>query len=206
MKEFIQLACLICLILIVSCNTNPKKSNNNQVTEISKKSDIKIEQSVSGKDSVIFEKKHTYQQLYSESEKRFEITGNLKHDSVTKKKDYNYKLGVDGNEARITLYYINNRIVTIENRKFDKNNNQLGYNMFDFDESNVCLSNTQRDYKEKMSYTNAMYWDTLIRFDIHCKIIDIDSSQKQQIIQLAKASLDSIMTHFPEFKYSFNWK
>ena len=165
-----------------------------------------MDQSVSGKDSAIFEKKPTYQQLYSESEKRFEITGNLKHDSITKKKDYNYKLGVDGNEARITVYYISDRIVRIEKRIYDMDNNELGFSMFDFNENNACFSNTQWNNKEKMSYTNAMYWETLIRFDVHCKIIDIDGSQKQQIIQLAKASLDSIMTHFPEFKYSFNWK
>jgi hypothetical protein len=115
-------------------------------------------------------------------------------------------MGFDGNEARITLYYISDRIVRIEKRIYDKDNNQLGYTMFDFNENNTCFSNTQRDYKEKMSYTNAMYWDSLIRFDVNCKIIDINASQKQQIIESTKASLDSIMQHFPEFKYSFNWK
>jgi hypothetical protein len=176
------------------------------VSENTKKSDIKMGQPVSGKDSAVSGKKPTYQDIYSEDEKRSEVIGNLKHDPSTNKKDYNYKLGEDGNETRISLYSVKDRLVTIEKRVYDKNNNELGYSMFDFNENNVCLSNTQRDYKESMSYTNAMYWNTLIRFDVHCKIIDIGSSQKQQIIQSAKASLDSIMQHFPEFKYSFNWK
>ena len=85
-------------------------------------------------------------------------------------------------------------------------NQDLGYSIFDFDDQNKCFLNTQRDAREKMSYSDAVYWDTLIRFDVHCKVISLTKEKKTEIIQSTKASLDSIMQNFPQFKYSIDWK
>ena len=85
-------------------------------------------------------------------------------------------------------------------------NQDLCYSIFDFDDQNKCFLNSQRDAREKMSYSNAVYWDTLLRFDVHCKVISLTKEKKAEIIQSTKASLDSIMQNFSQFKYSINWK
>lgn len=206
MKKVNQIIWLVLLVTVISCNSSTKKLNNNDPDNSLKSSNFKMSEITSTKDSVIPEKKPTYQDIYSGDWKRSEIIGNLKHDPSTNKKDYNYKLKNDGNEVRISYYSVKDRIIRIEKRTYDKTDNELSFSMFDFDENNLCISNTQWNNVEKMSYTYSMYWDSLIKYDVNCKQIELDASQKQQIIQSTKASLDSIMTHFPEFKYSFNWK
>ena len=196
---------LLSLILIIGCKSKPDNSNNQKV--VSSKDNIKKNEEIisdskqkQDNDSIVELK------LFLESEKRFKIAGNFKNDPNTKKAIFNYTQGSDSNEARITLYHIGDRIVRIEKRIYDLGNTQLSYSMFDFNVDNSCYSNTQRNKKDKMSYINAMYWDTINRFDTDYKPIKIDVTQKQQIIESTKAELDSIMQHFPEFKYSFNWK
>ncbi|MBA4411612.1 MAG: hypothetical protein C0397_19615 [Odoribacter sp.] len=204
MKKFNQFIWIICLVFIVSCNSGTKKSNSNQADKpVKVETEVNKSHLISRNDSLISKRKPTYQQLYSESEQRFEIIGNLKHNPSTGKKIYNYNLGRDS--IKITLYHLNERIVTIEKRIYN-NNNELGFRIFDFNEKNDCFSSSQWNSSEKMTYTNAMYWDTFISFDVHCNIIDMDFSEKKQIIQSTRASLDSIMQHFPEFRYSFNWE
>lgn len=202
MKNFNQLIWII-LVCFVSCNTGAKKQEGNKVVTPVKKTEVTKMQSASSNDSLISKEKPTYQKLYTESERRFGEIGKLKYNPSTKKKIYNYVLKSDS--IKITLYHINERIATIEKRIYNKNK-QLEFYIYDFNENNDCFSCSQWNCTEKMTYTNAIYWDTFIRFDVDCKIIDIDSSQKKKIIQSTQASLDSIMQHFPEFKYSFNWK
>jgi hypothetical protein len=76
MKKFNQLACLICLVLVVSCNTGSKHSNNNQVKGIFIKPDVNIDQTVSVKDSSIFEEEAISSKLFIESEKDMKLLEN----------------------------------------------------------------------------------------------------------------------------------
>lgn len=204
MKKVNQIIWLVYMVLFVSCNSGSKKANNN-LASVPIDQNTKTELIIS-KDSIVPEKKPTYQEIYSEEWNRDEIKAKLKFDLSTKKKNFNFKTNNNVNEVRIELYHVNDRIVTVEKRIFDKGNDQLSYSIFDFDENNKCQSNTQRDYKEDRSYIYAMFWDSLVKYDVNCNKIELNSTQKQQVIQSAKASLDSIMQHFPEFKYSFNWK
>lgn len=204
MKKFNQIIWLVYMVLFISCNSGSKKANKNPAGDpIGENTKTEL---IFSKDSIVPESKPTHQEIYSEEWKRDEIKAKLKFDPSTKIKYFNFKINENENEVRIELYHVRDRIVTVEKRIFDKDNEQLSFSMFDFDENNKCLSNTQRDYKEDRSYIYAPYRDSLIKYDVYCNKIDINTSQKQQIIQSVKASLDSIMQHFPEFKYSFNWK
>jgi hypothetical protein len=205
MNQYFQVIVLGLLCIIINCNSGSKETNIDLGIKQISKTDITQAQSISRIESEGLQKRPTYQEIYSKSGQINKIIGEQKHDPSTKKESYISTLNVKGDEVRIELYHINNRIVTVENRIYNKDK-QLNYSMFYFDEKNVCFSNTKRDYKEDRSYIYAMYWDTLIKFDVYCKLIDLPPSQKQEIIKSAKASLDSIMQHFPEFKYSINWK
>jgi len=192
------------MVLFVSCNSGSKKANNNIASDpIDENTKTEL---INSKDSIVPESKPTHQEIYSEEWKRDEIKAKLKYDISTKKKNFNFKLNDNEDEVRIELYHVKDRIVTIEERIFDKDNDQLKLDVFDFTEDNDCTSSTHWNKKEQMSYIYSMYRDSLIKYDVNCKQIELDASQKQQIIQSTKASLDSIMQHFPEFKYSFNWK
>ena len=166
---------------------------------------IKTEQIIS-KDSTVPEGKPTYQDLYSREWKRTEIIGKLKFGPSTKKDTFNFKLGNNEGDVKIELYHINDRIIRVEKRIFDKNNDNLRLVVFDFSNDNVCISKTEWRKEDQMSYVYSLYGDSLIKYDGNCNLMELNSSQKQKIIQLAKASLDSTMQNFPKFKYSFNWK
>jgi hypothetical protein len=191
------------LICIFGCNSGTKKQINNQTYERKNETQYTKKQPLLKNDSFIQKEKPTYQQLYSESERRLEATGSLKHDLATKNKTYNYLQSNDS--VKITLFYIGKRIVTVEKRIF-KGNIEKGFNIYDFDENNNMFSESKWNNVEKMTFTNAIYWGTLLRFDVRCNVVDLDLSQKQEIVKAAKASLDSIMQFFPEFKYTFDWE
>jgi hypothetical protein len=204
MKNLIQTTCYAFFCIIINCNTWIKELNESLAIEHLKRTDNKMEIRVSVKDSVVQGKRPTYQEIYSESEKRRKISAEMGADPSTIVKEYNENL--DSCKRKLMIYYQQKRIISIVNRISNERNDILANEVFTFDENNNCISNAQRDYKEDRSYIYAMYWDSLIKFDVYCKLIDLTPSQKQQIIKSVKASLDSIMQHFPEFKYSFNWK
>lgn len=204
MKKANQIIWLIYMVLFVSCNSGLKKANNNISSDpIDENTKTEL---INSKDSIVPESEPTNQEIYSEEWKRDEIKAKLKYDPSTKKKNFNFKLNDNEGEVRIELYHVKDRIVTVEERIFDKDNDQLKLDVFDFTEDNDCISSTHWNKKEQMSYIYSMYWDSLIKYDVNCNQFELDVSRKQQIIESAKASLDSIMLHFPEFKYSFNWK
>ena len=195
---------LVITILWVGCNS-PKNHPKKIKDEVRNSPIVKTEEKQSKK---INTNTSLSQLVYSENEKRTENIGKLKHNSSTQKKTYSFKNEITGNNNEITLYYINKRIVRIEKRIWNNKDEkvQLGYSMYDFNDKNVCIANTERNYKEKMSHTNAMFDDSLIRYDVNCKIILIDKLQKAKIISAVKNSLDSVMEHFPEFEYNLGLK
>lgn len=199
MKKLIQITWIACLIFIISCNSGTKKSNSNQMT----KPEINLEQAVLGKDSTIYEKKPTPQYLYSEIEKTLAVTAELKHDSSTLVKYYTHQLG--NNKNVISCYYSRDRLIRIESRIFNKRDEVISFRMFDFDEKNNCFSNSKKDNNEK-SCIYAYIDNYIIEYNSKLTPFVVASAQKKQIIGSVKATLDSIMQHFPEFEYSFNWK
>ena len=206
MKTISQLVCCGSLILLTSCNIGIGKSDKNKVAEHLENSNINNQRSVLIKDSISPQKVPTSQDIYSMDDQRSEIIGELRHNPLTKKTDYNFKLNDSGVEVNVTLYFIKKRIVSLEKRIYDINNTELAYSMFDFDENNDCLSNTKMVIKEKMSYSYAKYGNSVIKYDVNSNLIEITDNEKQQIIQSTKVSLDSIMQHFPDFNYTINWK
>lgn len=203
MKKFILIIWLICLAFIFTNNSEIKKSNINGKIEPFKNKGLKEVQFFLIRDSVYPEEKPTSQQLYSEIERMLSVTANLKHDEATLVKNLKLKLGDNKNE--ISCYYSKNRLIRIENRVFNNKNDVESFRMFDFDENNNCFSNSIKD-KDEESRIYAFISNYMIEYDSKLVPIILDSCQKQQIIQSARASLDSIMKHFPEFKYSMNWK
>lgn len=204
MKRLNRIAWLFYITLFVSCNSGSTKADKNAVSD-SINDRTKTELIIS-KDSTLPESKPTHQEIYSEEWKRDETMAKLKFDPSTKIKNFNYKLNDNGYEVRIELYYINDRIVTVEKRIFDKDNDQLTLTAFDFVKDNECNSMTQWKKEDRMSYIYSMYGDSLIKYDVNGNKMSLNSLQKQKFIQSAKATLDSTMQHFQEFKYTFNWK
>lgn len=203
MKSVFKTICIFCFIIFLGCNSKPNKLNSTKV--VSSKNDVQTIKGISLNDNQkgVWEKL-THDQLYSEGETRREISTMLVADSLTMKKVYSERVGDD--EGSITLYYQQNRIICLVYRTLNAKDEKIANLVFYFDEKNDCISNSKWNKKEPMTYTYDMYWGSLIKYDVNYNKIEMDSSQKQQIIQSAKSSLDSIMQHFPEFKYSFNWK
>jgi len=204
MKKVNQIIWLVYVVLFVSCNSGSKKTNNNQNIENLKNESGKVEQVILSKDSGILEKKPTSQQIYSEIETMLAITAKLKYDPSTLIKHYNHKLG--NNLMEISCYFSENRLIRIENRIFNEKEENISFMNFDFDDKNNCISNAIKKDSENESRIYAYINNYVIEYDSKLMPIVLDSSKKQQIIQLTKVSLDSTMQHFPEFKYSFNWK
>lgn len=203
MKSIFKAICIFSLIIFVGCNNNRNQSNGAKVE--SSKNDVQTINGISHNDKPnSIREKLTHEKLYSEGETIRDTITKLETDSSTMKRFCTEKVGED--ETKITIYYQPNRIISIVNRVNNTKNEMIANSVFYFDEKSNCISNSEWNKKEPMEYTNAMYWDSLIRFDVNYNKIELNSSQKQQIIQSTKASLDSIMQHFPEFKYSFNWK
>jgi hypothetical protein len=105
----------------------------------------------------------------------------------------------------ISLFVDGKKIFSLEKRTL-QNNQVLSHDIFIFGDNNDCIGRSTHKKEWNNSFQDAIYNDTIVRSDIKEKIILINRLEKQQIIQSAKASLDSMMQHFPEFKYSFNWK
>ena len=163
------------------------------------------------KTSIETSKDNTQEQLlqnkiYCAKEAQLEETAKLKFDPSTKKMMITQKIKNTDNEATLTLYYNDNQIILVEKRICDSSKREISFSIFSFDNKNRCLRNDLRDYKKNLSYANAIYWDTLTQHDIRCKVINLNKEKKVEIIQSTKASLDSIMQNFPQFKYSIDWK
>ncbi len=143
-------------------------------------------------------------QLYSASETRIGIFSKMASEPATMKKKYSELIGKDS--LTITIYYRKNRIITVVYRIINSMNEKIKNLVFYFDEKNNCISYSKREKKDLSMIITAMFGDSLIRFDANYDKFDLNNSQKQQVIQSTKITLDSIMIHFPDFKYSMNWK
>jgi hypothetical protein len=106
---------------------------------------------------------------------------------------------------KITIYHIDNMLISTSTSNIVNNVEvqRLGYF---FDENNNCIARYQWSLESKYSYYDVLYNNTLIRYDINDKFIPLGHEVKKQIIGSSKASLDSIMQYFPEFKYTLQWK
>ena len=122
----------------------------------------------------------------------------------TKEKSYRKNLGLN-DSLIVTLYYQGKQAINIQSSTYS-NNKEVERIGFNFSEDNECISQFHWIPEKRYSFYDVLYNDTIIRFEMNNRFLPISPSQKQQVIQSAKASLDSIMQHFPEFKYSFNWE
>ena len=202
MKTAINTLFILCFFVNIGCNGKTNQSNITKdetskdeiqpmkIVNLGSNQDINI-------DSLIKE------QLYSVGEINRGVFAKLSSDSSTIEKLYTERLGKDS--LCIKLYHQKARIIAVVYRIINSENEKIYNNAFYFDENNHCIANTIKD-KDEITYDYLMYWGSLVKCDGNYNRMNIDSFQKQQIIESTKASLDSIMQHFPEFKYSFNWK
>jgi|WetSurMetagenome_2_1015567.scaffolds.fasta_scaffold56913_1 hypothetical protein len=203
MKSLINTICICFIIAIIGCTGRKIQPDETKLADQNKESqtvretdkDIKLEN---------ITEKLTHEKLYSEGETRREYFEKIIADPSTTKNVYQEKVG--DNLISLTLYYQQNRISSIVFRILNSKNEKIFNRIFYMDEKNNCLSVSTWDKNNPMEYTSAVFGDSLIRFDGHYNIIDLDSSQKQEIVKSTRASLDSIMLHFPEFKYTFDWE
>jgi len=203
MKTSLLARCIFFFIFLVGNNSSfaqtiSTDSKNFKEDVLSKKEGLFI------RNPIKKSKYLTHNEIYSEGETIRAFYAKVASDASTKTKSWDEKS--NDNEVTIKLYYQQNRLYTIVYRVFNSKKEKILNRIFDFDEQNSCISNTERNINYPISYTNTMYWDSLVRFDADYNRIEINPEQKQQIIQSTKLSLDSLMTHFPEFKYSLNWK
>jgi len=129
-----------------------------------------------------------------------------KYDKSTNQKSISLKNENTTVNEVITLYYQNNQLIQLSKRLIGGNNNVLKLDVFNFDENIDCFSRYQWTLENKYSFYDVIYNGLVIRYDMNNKYFALSSIQKQELIQSAQSSLESLMRHFPEFKYSINWK
>ena len=181
-----------------------EKNGNSKIIKYLNSNDPKTNLNSIVVDSIIQKNKPTSQELYSEVEKLLGTSTHLKFDSLTRNKNYTVKIGDEISE--ILCYYTKFRLVRIENRVYNKKMNVLSFRIFDFDDKNCCITYSKKDVGEKGSRIYAVIYNQIIEYNSSLEPFILNTLQKQMVIQSAKSSLDSTMVHFPEFKYSLNWK
>ena len=203
MKSAFRIICLVLIVMLISHNYSwsqaiiSKKLGTN--AEISTQMIIRLDDH-----SKIKIQNLSHEELYSKGEIIREFFAKTSSNPSTKNKIYSEKK--NNKETSINLYYQTKRVYVIVHRIVNTTGDMLFNKVFYFDYDNNCIYCSEWTDKTKMTYTNAMYWESLVRFDADYNRIEIDPAQKKQIIQSTKLSLDSLMQHFPEFKYSLNWK
>lgn len=199
--KFTSLMTLTLLGLGCSCNhlqTGTKKNEINTEQQAVKKTSIEEQRDTSNG-------KLTHDVLYSIGETRRDSLTRIASDSATLKKSVSEKIG--NNFDLKYIQYKGERIIAVVHRIIDdQSKKKITNSVFYFDEENNCMLNIIRDSNEPMSYTYDMNWNKLIKYDVDYNVVDIDTYEKQKVINSTKASLDSIMRYFPEFRYQFNWK
>jgi hypothetical protein len=148
----------------------------------------------------------TSEDLYNLDSKMAEKLTALKYDPSTKHTKISYAIDNTGSTAKLTLYYQNNRLVRLENYTYDQNNQQVSYSLFDFNERNGCVYVKQWNKNDYKKYTLTLSEYGLIYFSDNMKLIKLDPSQMQKLIQETKDSLNIMMGHFKGFKYTFEIK
>ena len=205
MKSTIRIVAFFCVVILIGCKDKHIQSITNKPENINIEAQpIQLKKDSSEENSKTEVNKLTHDQLYAIGETRRDSSARLYSDPSTLKKVYSEV--IDEDTSIMTLRYKQNRIISVVKRIINKYNVKLYNTVFCFRKDNECISVDYWNSVEKNTYTYDMFWGTLIKYDGNYNKIDIDVSQKLQIIKSTKVSLDSIMQHFPEFKYSFNWK
>ena len=183
-------------------------SHSNQIISKMILFDIKIPSSeklilIQRKDSISKEIIPSSAQLYSEIENLQDSNINLKRDISTKSKKYIQQMGNIKNE--IVCYYQNDKLILIESKSFNEIRKNISFKIFDFTENNKCIivSIKNEGENECCYYFKNKY---IAEYTMNLNPIILDNSKKLKIISIVKTALDSTMAHFPEFKYSFDWK
>jgi len=201
MKNTLNLIAVIGLVIFAICSQGkgqvPPSENGDSVSQ--QKSDLK-------KDSAATFKEPTSEDLDNLDVKMAEKLTALKYDASTKQLKVSYGFDNTGSMVKITLYYQENRLIRIEKYIYDQSNKALSYSMFNFDENNGCFSNVQWNVKDanKLVLTTSEYG--LIYFGSNMKLIKLKPNQMQKYLQETKDSLDAVMKHFKDFKYTFEIK
>ena len=148
-------------------------------------------------------KKPSPERLYTELETRSDSITILKHSTSTLLK--NYSQVTNNLTQKIDCYYQDKRIIRVENRTYFKTD-VISFRIFDFDPSNKCIICAIKNknsyeidyYLSRDNFLSESNWKSLPQI--------IDDEYKKELIPTLKTALDSTMAHFPEFKYSFDWK
>jgi len=201
MKNLLNLFTVVGLLLFASCSQGkgqvPPSENGDSASQ--QKSDLK-------KDSAPTFKEPTSEDLDNLDVKMAEKLTALKYDASTKQLKASYAFDNTGSVAKITLYYQDNRLIRIEKYIYDQSNKPASYSMFNFDENNGCFSNVQWNVKDANKRVLTMSEYGLIYFGSNMRLIKLKSNQMQKYLQETKDSLDAVMKHFKDFKYTFEIK
>jgi len=129
----------------------------------------------------------------------------LRYDPSTKKIRVNYPFDNTGLVVELTLYYNDNRLIRVEKYIYDQNKKQDSYSFFCFDEKNGCFCNTQWNLKDANKRVLTMSPEYgLVYFGSNMQLIKMKPNKMQQFLQETKDSLDALMGHFKNFKYTFD--
>ncbi len=193
---------ILCSILsLISCNN--KNIKTNIIENVKKEESLKNANRIGSesKTKTVIENL-TNEQLYITGEARRDSS--LKLISKPETLSRTFREIINEDTTITVLYYQPNKIIAINKRVIDKNNNKLLNQIFFFN-NNECISANYWNNREKITYTYDMYWNALIKYDVGYHRIQMDEIEKTHIIQSTDSLINSIMKHFPEFKYSFKW-
>ncbi|MEI6138935.1 MAG: hypothetical protein WCP85_06715 [Mariniphaga sp.] len=192
-----------CLINISLCYYSIAQTNDQQLTHLNEESKTKM--GVFYTDQVsIQERKPTTGEIYSEIETIRNLGLKQLSEANTLTKKFNEKLG--DNDVKITLYYQPKSLLSIVYKVYDANGKRVSHQIFDFDKDNSCRLFSNYENRQIGELTYSFWKGFLLSTDSKYNSKVLEGGDKQKIIEFAKASLDSMMLHFSEFKYSLNWK
>jgi len=157
-------------------------------------------------DSALSLNKATPEDLYALDIKMAEKLTALKYNPLTKQSKVSYPLDNTGSVAKVVLYYQNSRLIRVEKRINDKNDKQISYCMFTFNEKNGCFANTQWNESEGITRVLTSSELGLVYFGSDMRPIELDTNEVQKLVQETKDSLNAVMGHFKMFKYTFEIK
>lgn len=217
MRIYSFIICFVFIAFLVSCNfssnnkkvpkPNQKDSAHNEINEesviLSRFLKDKVGDAAKAKALPVYHK-DSLNAICIVSTRKLDIHYLRIHENMTKEKNIIIN---KNNYLRdsISLFVDGNKIFALEKRML-KGREVFGHDIFIFGENNDCIGRSTHKKEWNNSFQDALYNDSVVRSDKNERIFLINHFEKQQIIQSAKASLDSIMQRFPEFKYSFNWK
>jgi len=190
MKQTPNILTVVCILLFI-CSFQ----SNAQIPSASLK-----------KDTVSTSKNVTSEELYALEAKMAEKLTALKYDAATKQSKVEYPSDNSGSVAKVVLYYLGNRLIRLEKRIYDQTNAPLSYSMYTFNEKNACFCNTQWNQKDGKTQFLTKSDYGLIYFDSDMKLIELAPAQMDKLVQESKDSLDGVMTHFKDFKYTFEMR